>query len=723
MTDGASANHLQGEKSPYLIQHVNNPVNWYPWGEEAFNLARERDLPIFLSIGYSTCHWCHVMAEESFEDPKVAELLNSGFVPIKVDREERPDIDHFYMAVCQAVTGSGGWPLTIIMTPDREPFFAGTYIPKMARYGMIGMMDLLPKVEEMWTSGRERVLNSAKEIIAHLQKTGTGKEHDWPESSESGPGGYGKGRMEKSLGTTYRSLAKTFDSINGGFGDAPKFPTPHNLLFLLRYWKRTNENMALEMVERTLRTMRAGGMYDQIGHGFHRYSTDAQWLVPHFEKMLYDQALLIMAYAEAYQVTNKQEYRNTVENVHEYVIRELTSREGGFFSAEDADSEGSEGKFYLWTLNQLKTAVEPHEAELGANILSFEEEGNFTDPHRPGGHNDSIPHLSPSTRDLLWNEDITARELGRSLEAIRKKLFEVREARIRPHKDDKILTDWNGLMIAALARASRIIGDERYLETARRAESFIMNNLRDKDGNLLHRYRDGDASIPGNLDDHAFMILGLVELYQATFEAEYLSKALELAKLMTYHFLDPGSGGFFFTSDSAHELPVRRKEYYDGAIPSGNSFAALGLILLGRITGDTNWEDLASTIIHSASSEISHHPQGFVNMMNALDLGIGPSKEIVIVGDPESKDTNELLNIARSTYLPGAVVILKPFIDTTLEPAPDPHPRDISILAPYLSNYSMIGDRATAYVCEGYACQRPTNDPEELRKLLAPHED
>ncbi|MHA2182914.1 MAG: thioredoxin domain-containing protein, partial [Promethearchaeota archaeon] len=534
------------EKSPYLQQHANNPVNWHPWGNDAFDKAQKEDKPIFLSIGYSTCHWCHVMAHESFEDDEVAELMNDVFISIKVDREERPDIDKIYMTVCQMMTGSGGWPLTIIMTPDKKPFFSGTYFPKTTRFGRIGLIDLINRIKNLWDNQRSELIDSANQVTFNLRNI-----------DQESPG---EKFNEFSLKRTYEMLSKQYDKLNGGFGIRPKFPTPHNLIFLLRYWKRTGEEKALEMVENTLQAMRNGGIYDHIGFGFHRYSTDSSWLVPHFEKMLYDQALIAIAYIEAYQATKNSEYKKTAQDIFTYVIRDMLSPDGGFFSAEDADSEGEEGKFYVWSKNELEDILEKEEYSLISSVFNIEESGNYLEEAVGKKTGNNILHL----------KDSPEKNIPDKLEGIRKKIFNVREKRVHPHKDDKILTDWNGLMITALAKGAVAFQNENYLNIAKKAVDFILLNLYNSNKDLLHRYKDGVSEINGYLTDYSFLIWGLIELYEATFDIFYLKTAIELHQNQIEKFWDNSIGGFYFTATDSEELLTRQKEIYDGAIPSGN---------------------------------------------------------------------------------------------------------------------------------------------------------
>ena len=683
------------QKSPYLRQHAENPVDWYPWGSEAFEKARKENKPIFLSIGYSTCHWCHVMAHESFEDPEVARLMNEVFVSIKVDREERPDIDSIYMSVCQLMTGSGGWPLTIIMTPDKKPFFAGTYFPKESRFGRIGMKDLIPRVKEIWSTRREEVLDSAEKITATLQQVSRGEP--------------GEEADDSTLRLTYEQLIQRFDKEYGGFGEAPKFPTPHNLLFLLRFWKRTGDEKALWMVEKTLQAIRRGGIYDHVGLGFHRYSTDRRWLVPHFEKMLYDQAQLAMAYIEAYLATGKDEYRATAEEIFTYVLRDMTAPTGGFYSGEDADSEGEEGKFYLWTLDELRQVLSAGEADLIEKVFNVEKGGNFNGEATGRRTGRNILYLERGLGEIATDLKTSELELRNVLEGARDKLFSAREKRMHPHNDDKILTDWNGLMIAALAKGAQAFDDPRYGEAAGRAVDFILNTLRAPKGRLLHRYRDGEAALTAHVDDYAFLIWGLIELYEATFETRYLKAALALNDDLVQHFWDDQTGGFYFTADDAEKLLVREKEIYDGAIPSGNSVAAYNLLRLGRITANSDFEEKAMRIGRAFSRSVRQSPLAHTQLMVAVDFGIGPTYEVVIAGDSRATDTKAMVKALRTQFLPNKVVLLRP----TEEESPD-----IIRFAEYTRHQSSMDGKATAYVCLNYSCKVPTTDTTEMLGML-----
>jgi uncharacterized protein YyaL (SSP411 family) len=679
-------NRLILEKSPYLLQHSSNPVNWYPWGDEAFAKAREENKPIFLSIGYSTCHWCHVMEHESFANSEIGSLMNDTFISIKVDREERPDIDAVYMQVCQIMTGSGGWPLTIIMTPHKEPFFTATYIPKEAKFGQVGMLDLIPRIKELWVTRHADILNSASQIISALQQT-----------SMTMPG---KELGEPILHLAYEQLAGRFDEQYGGFGSAPKFVTPHNLLFLLRYWARTGNQKALYMVEKTLQEIRLGGIYDHIGYGFHRYSTDSQWLVPHFEKMLYDQAMLAMAYTETYQATGKVEYSQTAHEIFAYVLRDMAAPEGIFYSAEDADSEGTEGKFYVWGRGEINHILSAEEADLAFKVFHIQEEGNFIE-FNGGKTGNNILHLTAPFEEIASDMKMSLPELRRNMEVIRQKLCAYRENRIHPYKDDKILTDWNGLMIAALAKGARVFGDFGYISAAEKATQFIQNNMITPDGRLLHRYRDGQSSISAYLDDYAFLIYAMLELYETTFTESYLKWALSLNQDLIEHFWDKDNGGFYFTADDSENLLIRQKEIYDGAIPSGNSVAMLNLLRLGRMTANPDLDDKAARIGRAFANNVRQSPSSYTQLMAALDFALGPTYEIVLAGDSKTEDMKEMLEAIQTRYIPNKVVILRQM---------DQESSEINHIAPFTTDLVSIDGKATAYLCLNYACQLPTTD-------------
>ncbi len=569
-------NRLIHEKSPYLLQHAQNPVDWFTWGEEAFEKANRENKPIFMSIGYATCHWCHVMERESFENEEVAELLNREYVCIKVDREERPDIDHIYMQVCQTLTGSGGWPLTIIMTPEQKPFYAATYLPPHGRGGLTGLVELLSQLAQLWKSDRATAVSAGQEVSDWIRKT--------PEPNP-------RVISDEVYTRAFRQYQGIFDSSYGGFGPAPKFPSPHTLFFLLKYYELNKDQKALEMVEKSLNSMYQGGIYDHIGFGFARYSTDRKWLVPHFEKMLYDNALLAIAYLEAYRITQKELYGRVAREILTYVLRDMTSPNGGFYCAEDADSEGKEGKFYTWTLEEVMSALGPEGGARFCETYDISKEGNFE------GKN--IPNLIHNPMGI---------ELREKLESDRQALFALREKRVKPLKDDKILTGWNGLMIAAMAMGSRILNDKWYLEAAQRAADFIFQELRQKDGRLLARFRDGQALYSAYAMDYAFFIWGLIELHEAGADRLYLEAAKELNNDLLKLFWDTDKGGLFFYGEDCEELLVRPKESYDGALPSDNAVATLNFLRLARITGNADLQKKAQAQFWLFSNNITEFP-------------------------------------------------------------------------------------------------------------------
>jgi len=688
-------NRLSKEKSPYLLQHAHNPVDWFPWGEEAFETAKKEDKPIFLSIGYATCHWCHVMERESFENEEVAALLNEAFVCIKVDREERPDIDEIYMTVCQMLTQSGGWPLTIVMTPDKEPFYAATYIPRERKFGRAGMLDLIPRISKAWKTQRNEVVQSATQITKALSSV----------SSASGE------LDEDILTQAVQAASRSFDAEHGGFGNQPKFPTAHRLTFLMRH----DPAGAKEIVQKTLTALRRGGIWDHVGFGIHRYSTDREWLVPHFEKMLYDQAMLALACIEAFEAYGDESARRTAEEIFEYVLRDMTAPEGGFYSAEDADSEGVEGKFSVWSLAELAEVLTAEELAVAVELFNVELGGNFSDEATRKKTGENILHLKNPPRPAATppeegNYSIPStggvREAGGGLESIRAKLFAVREKRIHPLKDTKVLADWNGLMIAALAKAARVFDEPRYEAAARRAVEFVFSEMGDGD-RLWHRWREGHTAVPGQLDDYAFMIFGLLELYETTFDFKTLEKAVSLNEVVLEHFTDPGHGGFYLTADDAEKLLIRPKSMYDGAIPSGNSVQMMNLLRLARLTGRTEYETLAEKTTHAFSEMINRSPDGFSQALQAVQFAKGPSVEIVIVGSSDSLDTQEMIRAIRSVYLPNKVVLLK-----------EPDDPAIIKFVPYTRDQKRVDGKATVYICRNFACEAPLTDPAEVVKQL-----
>ena len=689
-------NRLAGEKSPYLLQHAENPVDWHPWGKEAFEKARREDKPVFLSIGYSTCHWCHVMARESFQDPEVARPMNQVFVCVKVDRVERPEIDEIYMQACQLLTGSGGWPLTIVMTPDKKPFFAATYLPRRGRFGRMGMMELTEAVRELWMNRREEAVESAEKVAGVLRKAGAA-----PPGQEPG---------EEVLDAGFQELRGRYDAEYGGLGEAPKFPMAPSLFFLLRYWKRRKRQEALGMVAKTLEEMRMGGIYDHVGYGFHRYATDRRWQVPHFEKMLYDQALLAMAYVEAYQATGKELYMETAREVFTYVLRDMRSPEGGFYSAEDAESGGEEGGYYLWRLGEVREVLGREDAEVFARAYGLREEGNYLDEATRRRTGKNILRLEKPLSRMASEMGTPEEELHSRLRAALKKLFTAKRARTRPGRDDKVLADWNGLMIAALARGGQAFEDRGYTQAAEEAAGFILENMSAGDGRLLHRYRDGEAAIPGYLDDYSYVIWGLLELYEATFRWSYVRQALRLNKGLMEHFWDHENGGFFFTPNDGEELLVRRKTAYDGSLPSGNAVAMLNLLRLARLTGEEGLEERAAEISRAFSAQTAGSPMGHLSLLSALDFALGPAYEVVIAGggghEGRGDEAKKMLRALRSTFHPRKVLV---FLGGEVEDDMPPSLRELA---------GQHEGGAKAYVCRGYACGRPVRTEEELLRLL-----
>ena len=683
-------NRLINEKSPYLRQHAYNPVDWYPWGEEAFEKAKRENKPVFLSIGYSTCHWCHVMEKESFEDVEIAEILNKNYVSIKVDREERPDVDSIYMKVCILLTGHGGWPLTIIMTPDKKPFFAGTYFPKESSFGRIGLKDILLHLSDLWKKEKEALVNRADKIVEYVEEDIREKEKKHIEP-------------EKVIKRAYLELKNRFDSKNGGFGEKPKFPSPHNLLFLLRYWKRTGDKEALDMVKFTLKKMRLGGIYDHVGFGFHRYSTDKKWLLPHFEKMLYDQAMLIMAYTETYKATGETFYREVAEEIAEYVIRDMSSHEGGFYSAEDADSEGEEGKFYVWSYNELKEILK-EDFKLFKLIFPVSEEGNYREEATGELTGKNILFMKEDLEEISKKTGIGLEELKNKLEHMRKKLFEYREKRVHPLKDKKILTDWNGLMIAALSILYRFTGEDKYLTSAKRASDFLLETMKKEDGTLYHRYMDGEKKFEGTIDDYSFFIWGLFELYQSTFEEKYLFEAYGLFNTLFKHFWDVENGGFYMTADYVKDLTIRPQEIYDGAIPSGNSVALYNIVRISRILGDENLTKKAEEIVEAFSKEISLLPSAYTMFVSGIDLLANGTKEVIIVGD--KKESESLIKEIYRDYNPFLLAALK-----TKE-------SKLGCISEFIKRLERKDGKPTVYICENFTCKQPITDIKELTPIL-----
>ena len=687
-----SLNRLSKSQSPYLLQHASNPVDWYPWSEEAFNIAKKKNKPIFLSIGYSTCHWCHVMEKESFEDQIVAKKMNDTFINIKVDREEMPEVDHLYMSVCQAMTGRGGWPLTIIMTPDKEPFFSGTYFPKNTKGSIPGMLQLIPSLNNAWLYRQHEIIKSIKNIKNYLINN----------TSFSS----GKNLSETTIHRAAIQFQKRFDNENGGFGSAPKFPSSHNLIFLINYSFIYRNTEILNMVEKTLQKMRLGGIFDHIGLGFHRYSTDKKWFLPHFEKMLYDQAMNAMAYLEAYHFTKKMEYAKVASEIFTYVLRDLKSEEGGFFSAEDADSEGEEGTFYLWTEKELLEIL-GDTGPIIAKIYGFNRAGNFLDESTGKRNGKNIPHLKEPKVQIANDLKINKNKLDEIIEFSRLKLFKRRKERLHPFKDDKILTDWNGLMVASLARAGIILKNDNYINEAINASNFINEYLTRTDGRLFKRYRKGKSGLDPHLNDYSFSIWGLINLWEATFDTWFLHRALKLTDIMIEDFYDK-NGGFYIGSKNSERLIVRSKDYYEGAIPSGNSAAIFSLLKLGKITNNTKLIKIAHKSLKSFSKHVENSPTGFTNMLSSFLFDYKGSKELVVVLDKNKNDLKKIIEKIREPYLPHLTIIVKDINDSFL----------VDKISPWISPYTMINDKPSYFICKDFTCMQPTTDLETALNYL-----
>ena len=701
---GKKPNHLIEQKSPYLLQHAFNPIDWYPWGGEAFEKARREDKPIFLSIGYSTCHWCHVMARESFEDPEIAALLNQNFVSIKIDREERPDLDRVYMLATQALTGAGGWPMSVFVTHDLKPFYAGTYFPPEERYGKPGFPDLLKAIHQAWLSDREKILQSADKIAAYLQERTI-----VPASKAS--------LTENLLTKAYDLTAVGYDSTHGGFGNGPKFPRPVTFSFLHRYYKRSGEQKALEMAQTTLRKMAEGGIHDHIGGGFHRYSVDGQWRVPHFEKMLYDQAQLAVSYLEAYQITEDPLYAGIAEDLLDYVLRDMTSPEGGFYSAEDADSplpdnpeRHGEGAFYLFTEKEIVETVGSKLGEIFIYHYGVLAEGNVLfDPHNEfAGKN--IFYVAQSKEETANQFDTSKSEIGKLLSQARRRLFLQRTKRPRPHLDDKVITSWNGLMIGGFARGYQVLGQPRYLEAAERAASFITTKMYDPSSKLLfRRYRDNATGLEAQLEDYAFLVSGLLDLYEASLDIKWLRYALDLTQKQIELFWDPQGSGFYDTSGKDKAVLLRMKENYEAAVPSGNSIAALNLLRLAYMTDNKKWHQMAAQTIAAFAESLDKHPTMMPQLLVALDFQLAQPKQIIIAGKLTAADTRAMLKEVYRRFLPNKIILLADGGQGQEE---------LSKYLPFMEGVRMLGGKATAYVCEDYSCKLPTTDVKLMVSLL-----
>ncbi len=686
-TEYKQSNRLIHEASPYLLQHAQNPVDWFPWGSEAFETAKREDKPIFLSIGYSTCHWCHVMAHESFENEHIAKILNANFVSIKVDREERPDIDAVYMDFVQKTTGSGGWPLSVFLTADGKPFYGGTYFPPADSYGKTGFENLLASIQDAWQNRRDKILTSADEITSFLKE----------KVQESGKLKLDEGTLK----STAELLKQIYDPQFGGFGTAPKFPQPSMLSFLMIYSHRTDNENSLAMVESTLEKMANGGIYDHLGGGFHRYSVDRQWLVPHFEKMLYDQALISRSLVQAYQITGKDDYRKVLKEIFDYVRRDMISPGGGFYSAEDADSQGHEGVFYVWEPKQIDKLLSRKEAELVTSYYGVTDRGNFE-------RRKSILHVAMPLSEAAKNADVDMDDAVKILDSARRKLFTAREKRIRPHRDEKIITGWNGLMISSLAYGGAVLVEPEYIQAAQKSADFVLQNLY-KDRRLMRYYANGQAHEYAVLNDYVYLIRGLIDLYQADFNPVWLKKAVELVGQMTQLFEDKQTGGFYLTGSDAEELVVRTRPGYDGAIPSGNSVAAAELIRLAELTGQKKWMMSAEKVLKFYQGDLKNKGTSLTEMLIAADLWLGPRSEIVIADQSRQSETQVMLGQLRKHFLPRTVILIRnPEIDISL----------LEEIAETVKERKAINDNVTVYLCEDFVCQQPITEFAEFHKAI-----
>jgi len=677
-------NRLINETSPYLLQHAHNPVDWFPWNEEALQKAREEDKPIFLSIGYSACHWCHVMEHESFESEEIAKLMNENFVNIKVDREERPDLDEIYMSSVQAMTGAGGWPMSVFLTPDLKPFYGGTYFPPRDMYGRPGFPTLLQSLAETWKNRRDEVNQAAEKMTEHIQNLVTVPP--------------GQGELNYDLITNaFHELSRRFEPRHGGFGTEPKFPHSMDLSLLLRYhYQHPDENEAMHMVDFTLKKMARGGMYDQIGGGFHRYSVDSRWLIPHFEKMLYDNALLVKTYTEAWQQTKDPFYKRIVKETLEYIKREMTSPEGFFYSTQDADTEGEEGKFFVWTKDEIKEVLADEKmANVAIRYFGVEDHGNFE-------HGKNVLHVAAAEEDVAKLEDMTVDELQEMLGVIKCKLFGVRDQRVKPGRDEKILTDWNGLMISAMAFAGNVFQESEYVDRAETACKALLD-LMEQEGRLKHTAKEGRVHTDGFLSDYAFLIHGLIDTYEATHNPDWLEQAVRWNHKMNELFWDDDQGAFFYTSKDQKNLIARSKNPMDNAIPSGNSIAFLNLLRLSEILGDPNLRGQAEQSLLSFKRALEEIPMGYPQMLVALDFLLSKPKEIVLSGDSAEK-IKDMKTALFNRFRPHKVVLY----------ADGENARKLAALTSVVEGKSPVDSQATAYVCENFSCQQPVTDVESM---------
>lgn len=686
-------NRLKDETSPYLLQHADNPVDWYPWGEEAFETAREQDKPVLLSVGYSACHWCHVMAHESFEDEATAKVMNELFVNIKVDREERPDVDDIYMQAVQALTQHGGWPMTVFLLPDGRPFYGGTYYPNTPRHGMPAFIQIMQSVHDAYVNRRDDLEKQADNIHQALKRDvlGIGRDDD-------------SGFTETLLNQAAQKVLANFDSTYGGFGAAPKFPQPMTLEFLLRYYDRTQDEQARHAITFTLERMARGGIYDQIGGGFARYSVDAQWLVPHFEKMLYDNAQLSRIYLHAYQVTGNEFFKHIAEEVYDYILREMTSPEGGFYSATDADSEGEEGKFFVWSIDEVTDALEPIEDDVpDADLIAIAYFGMTLSGNFEGTN---ILYLPNKTEDVAQDLNMNVDDLQEAVTAIKDRLYAVRTSRVYPGLDDKILTSWNGMMLASLAEAARVLKREDYMAAAERAGDFLLESVIDEHGRLYRTHKDGRSKLNGFLEDYANLIDALLELYQSTYMEKWFAEARRLADVALEHF-QTEDGGFYDTSDDHEELITRPRNLQDNATPSGNAMIAKQLLRLAAYTGDARYDEAGRRVLRLLADAMGQYPQAFAESLNATDMLVNGQAEVAIVGNPTHESTKSILDTLRQPYRPNVISALS---------RQDVEEHE---LIPLLSYRKMRGDQPTVYVCRNFACQMPVTLAEEVEKLLA----
>lgn len=699
-------NHLIRESSPYLLMHAHNPVDWYPWAQEAFDLARRENKPIFLSVGYSTCHWCHVMERESFTDPEIARIMNENFVNIKVDREERPDVDKVYMTFVQATTGGGGWPMSVFLTPDLKPFFGGTYWPPVDRYGRPGFNTVLERVAQAWKKDNARIEQSAADVVEHLEK------------SVNAPSPEKANITDATLSNAYQQIKSGYDPANGGFGGAPKFPRPVVFNFLLRYHARSGAQPALQMTLNTLHAMADGGIHDHLGGGFHRYSVDANWHVPHFEKMLYDQAQLAIAYIEAYQITHDPFYASIARDILDYVLRDMRSAHSGFFSAEDADSqiekdspEHGEGAFYLWTAGEIEQVLGADAAKIFDYVYDVEPLGNVAPQNDPQGEftAKNILQVAHSVEEAAKQFGKSPEEIRATLADARSRLLAARDQRPRPPLDDKVLTSWNGLMISAFARAGQSLGEPAYIQAALGAADFIKSKLYNAEtGVLMRRYRDGEVGISGFLDDYTGLIQGLLDLYEASFRVQDLAWAIRLQETQDHLFWDDQGGGYFQTTQNDKSILVRMRDAYDGAEPSANSVAAMNLLRLAEMTNRPSWREKVDQIFAAFSRQIEHAPETLPQMICAVDFALSKPQQIVIAGDRTRQDTQALLAVVNQRYLPNKILLLVDGTDA----------KQLAAWLPFIKGMHPIDGKATAYVCQNYACKLPTSDPAQVARLL-----